>query len=248
MRPIPLSTKSEIFRKYLEGYSIPEISKLFNVSGGTVWSIAKEETTKDGYYFVIREVTKVFRKNNLEISDVILGIRLYNKIKELGLTIPFFEDFLEFTNTESFRIGMDHEKFLEIVKRILHFEKFFKRKIEDIPDFLDNAMKEYTKLASDILKARQELSQLYAKYSVKKSDVEDYRKEKSLFMKAKLVGIALPTHVDWVVISDTPFKKASRIAKIKIEPKILYKKLNLIYKEPHKHIDILKQIMNSSND
>jgi hypothetical protein len=219
MRPIPLSTKSEIFRKYLEGYSIPEISKLFNVSGGTVWSIAKEETTKDGYYFVIREVTKVFRKNNLEISDVILGIRLYNKIKELGLTIPFFEDFLEFTNTESFRIGMDHEKFLEIVKRILHFEKIFKRKIEDIPDFLDNAMKEYPKLASDILKARQEL-----------------------------VGIALPTHVDWVVISDTPFKKASRIAKIKIEPKILYKKLNLIYKEPHKHIDILKQIMNSSND
>jgi hypothetical protein len=128
MRPIPLSTKSEIFRKYLEGYSIPEISKLFNVSGGTVWSIAKEETTKDGYYFVIREVTKVFRKNNLEISDVILGIRLYNKIKELGLTIPFFEDFLEFTNTESFRIGMDHEKFLEIVKEYYILKKFLKEK------------------------------------------------------------------------------------------------------------------------
>lgn len=248
MRPIPLSMKSEILRKYLQGDSIPDISKLFNVSVGTVSSIATEETTKDGYYLVIREVTKIFKDNNLEISDVISGIRLKNKVKEVGLTIPFFEDFLEFTNTESFRIGMDHEKFLGIVKRILHFEKIFKRKIEDVPDFLHNAMKEYSKLATDILKARQKLSQLYDEYSVKKSDVEAYLKDKSLFMKAKLVGIALPTHYDWVVISDTPFKKASRIAKIKIEPKILYKKLNRIYKEPHKHIDILKQIMNSSND
>ena len=50
MRPTPLSTKSEIFRKYLEGNSIPEISKLFNVSVGTVSSIANEVSTKDGYY------------------------------------------------------------------------------------------------------------------------------------------------------------------------------------------------------
>ena len=42
MRPIPPSVQSEIFRKYLEGDSIPAISKLFNVSIGAVWAIAKE--------------------------------------------------------------------------------------------------------------------------------------------------------------------------------------------------------------
>ena len=71
----------------------------------------------------------MFKSNNLEIEDVISGIRLKNQVKEVGLTISFFEDFLEVTDTESFRLGMDHEKFLDIVKRMLHFEKIFKIKI-----------------------------------------------------------------------------------------------------------------------
>ena len=59
MRPIPSSIKSEIFRKYLEGYSIPEISKLYNVSVGSVSSITNEESKKDEYYYqYIREDNK----------------------------------------------------------------------------------------------------------------------------------------------------------------------------------------------
>ena len=82
MRPIPSLIQSEIFRKYLEGYSIPAISKLFNVSVGTVSAIANELSKKDAYFIVIREVTKMFKNNNLEISDVISAIRLKNKVKE----------------------------------------------------------------------------------------------------------------------------------------------------------------------
>ncbi|MDF2738260.1 MAG: Paired box domain, partial [Nitrososphaeraceae archaeon] len=113
MRPIPSSVQSEIFRKYLEGYSIPAISKLFNVSVGAVSTIANEVSKKDAYFIVIREVTKMFKNNNLEISDVISAIRLKNKVKESGLTISFFENFLEATNTESFRLNKDHSEFLE---------------------------------------------------------------------------------------------------------------------------------------
>ena len=247
MRPTPPLVKSEIFRKYLEGYSETEISKLCHVSVANVSSIVKEESTKDGYYLVIREVVKMFKSNNLEIDDVIAGIRLRNQIKKVGLTTSFFEEFLEVTNTESFRLGMDHEKFLDIVKRMLRFEKNIKIKIEDIPDFSHNATKEFARLISEISKAEAKLSQLYDKYGVKKSEVERYLKEKSLFEKAKLVGITAPTHYDWMVISDSKFKKASKIIKAKVDPKILYKKLNSIYKEPDIHIDIVKQIMNSSN-
>ena len=247
MRPTPAQVKSEIFRKYLEGYPETEISKLCNVSVANVSSIVKEESTKDGYNLVIREVVKMFKSNNLEIDDVIAGIRLRNKVKEVGLTISFFEEFLEVTNTESFRLGMDHEKFLDIVKRMLHFEKIIKIKLEEIPDFSDNAIKEFTRLIGEISKAEAKLTQLYDNYGVKKSEVERYLKEKSLFEKSKLVGIALPTHYDWMVISDSKFKKASKIMKAKIDPKILYKKLNAVYRQPDKHIDIVKQIMNSSD-
>ncbi len=185
MRATPAQVKSEIFRKYLEGYPETEISKLCHLSVANVSSIVKEESTKDGYYLVIREVVKMFKSNNLEIDDVIAGIRLRNKVKEVGLTISFFEELLEVTNTESFRLGMDHEKFLDIVKRMLHFEKNIKMKIEDIPDFSHNATKEFARVISEISKAKKELSQIYAKHSVKKSDIDEYRKEKFSYLQYK---------------------------------------------------------------
>ncbi len=185
MRATPAQVKSEIFRKHLEGYPETEISKLCHVSVANVSSIVKEESTKDGYYLVIREVVKMFKSNNLEIDDVIAGIRLRNKVKEVGLTTSFFEEFLEVTNTESFRLGMDHEKFLDIVKRMLRFEKNIKIKIEDIPDFSHNATKEFARLISEISKAKKELSQIYAKHSVKKSDIDEYRKEKFSYLQYK---------------------------------------------------------------
>ena len=246
MRPIPPSIKSQIYRKYLEGYSTPEISKLFSISVGTIHSITKEVSLNDEYYIVIREVTKMLRSNNLELTDVISGIRLKNKIQEAGLTISFFENFLESTNTESFRLGMDHAIFLEIVKRILHFEKTFKIKLEDIPAIQENALKELTRFGEEISKVKKESSQVYAKYSVKKAEIEDYHKKKPfLISQSKFVNAVLPTHFDWLVISDESLEKASRKIGIKIDRKQFYKKLNSIYKEPHKHPDLVKQIMNS---
>ena len=47
---------------------------------------------------------------------------------------------------------------------------------------------------------------------------------------------------------DHLFKRASRKSVIKIDQTILYKKLNYIYKNPDKHIDIIKQILELPND
>lgn len=52
MRAIPPVIKAEIFRKYLvEGLSTTEISKLYNVSVGSVSSIITEESNKDNDFF-----------------------------------------------------------------------------------------------------------------------------------------------------------------------------------------------------
>lgn len=84
MRPIPDSIKSEIIDKYIEGYSIPEIHKLLNYSVGAINSITNEESKKNEYFLYIHELAKKFRKKNLEFSEVISGVRLYNKIKKVG--------------------------------------------------------------------------------------------------------------------------------------------------------------------
>ena len=69
MRATPAQVKSEIVRKYLEGYSIPEISKMFTVSVGKISSIVKEESTNDVYILVLREVARHLKSNNLEIEE-----------------------------------------------------------------------------------------------------------------------------------------------------------------------------------
>ncbi len=58
MKSIPDAIKAEIFQKYLEGYSTTEISKLYDVSIGSISSITTEESNKDNDYFQIREITK----------------------------------------------------------------------------------------------------------------------------------------------------------------------------------------------
>ncbi len=156
MRPIPSSVQSEIFRKYLEGDSIPNIAKLFNVSVGAVSAIANELSKNDAYFMVIREVTKMFKNNNLEISDVISAIRLKNKVKESGLTISFFENFLEATNITSFRLNKDHSEFLEDIKRIVRFEQVYGIKIEKLEKYMFDQLKQFNKLRKENKKMMEE--------------------------------------------------------------------------------------------
>lgn len=53
MRPIPDSIKSEIIKKFLEGFSISEIHKELDISVGAISAITKEECRKNEYYLYI---------------------------------------------------------------------------------------------------------------------------------------------------------------------------------------------------
>jgi hypothetical protein len=242
VRSIPLSVKSEIVRKYLEGYSTPEISKLVKVSVGTVSAITNDVSNKDAYYMVIREVTKIFKNNNLEISDVISGIRLKNKVKEVGLTIPFFENFLEATNTESFRLNKDHSEFLENIKRIVHFEELYGIKIGKIPGYMIDKIKHFKNLKEKNKKMNEKNTILYLQHKIEKSEIEEYVEEKPLFLQYKRDKNRYPKYPEWIV-NQYLFDEASKKIGTKIEPQSLYKKLKWIYLFPDKYTSIIKKIM-----
>jgi hypothetical protein len=194
----------------------------------------------------MREIARKFRTKNLIFSDVVSGIRLYNKIKEVGLTCSFFESFLESTDVESYRLEIEQYKFLTIITRILQFEKQYQINLLDIPGFIKQGREQIDKMNDEISRNYQSL---YSRYSVKEAEINEYLREKpKLQRSAYFAKIALPTHADWLIVSDHLFKRASRKSGIKIDPTILYKKLNYIYKNPHKHIDIVKQILELPND
>jgi hypothetical protein len=245
MRPIPPSIKSQIIRKFLEGYSIPDISKQTGASVGTISTMTTEESKNDEYFLYMREIAKKFKKKGLKFSEVISGVRLYHKIKDLGLDCLFFEDFLESTNTESFRLGMDLYEFLQKIKRIRKVEKQYDLKLEDIPTYIKNEKNELENLKEETRRRTQSVMNLYGRFHVKKTDIEEYLTERDQYLKYKSIIEIVPSYMDWIINSDERFEKASKKSGIKIDQKILYNKLNSIYKEPDKHLDILKQIMNS---
>ena len=166
MRPIPYSIKSDIIKKFLEGFSMTEIQKELDVSVGAISAITKEECRKKEYYVYIHEIAKKFRSKNLAISDVISGVRLYNKIKKVGLTCSFFENFLESTNTESYRLNKDHSEFLEDIKRILHFEESCGVKIWKIPVYMNDAIKHRNKVRRENKELIEENKRLYSQHKL----------------------------------------------------------------------------------
>ena len=87
MRPTPPSIKSQIVRKFLEGYSIPDISKQTGVSVGNISTLTTEESKKDEYFLYLREIAKKFKGKDLKFSEVISGIRLYHKITEFRFNL-----------------------------------------------------------------------------------------------------------------------------------------------------------------
>lgn len=246
MRPVPDSIKSDIIRKYLEGLSTLQISQSLRVSVGTVSTVTTEAARHYEYFSYMREIARKFYIKKLIFSDVISGIRLYYKIKEVGLTCSLFENFLESTNLESYRLEIEHDKFLTKITKILQFEKQYKINLVDIPDYIRNRKEEIDRINDEIFRSKQSL---HSRYSVKEAEIQEYKREKPGLSRARyLAKIALPTHMDWLIITDHLFKKASRKSKIKIDSKILYEKLNHIYKNPDKHIDIIKQILEFPSD
>jgi hypothetical protein len=240
MRPVPDMIKTEIFKKYLEGDSIPLISESCRVAVGTVHAITTEESRKDESIGYIREITKMFKKNNLKISDVIAGVRLHNKVKKVGLSCLFFENFLESTNTESFRIKMEHDQFLENIKRILQLEEQYKIKVEEIPAFINKKMDEYENLKNEYNKLEENIDELYSQYDVTKSEIEDYKKEENLFLQYKR---DYPKYLEWMV-PESLFEQAYIWIGKRFKPEILFKKLMEIYTKPDENTDIIKKILN----
>ena len=240
MRPIPPAIKTEVIKKYLEGNSIPQISKLAGVSVGSVYAITPEESKNDNSILYIREIAKMFNKNNLKISDVISGVRLHNKIKQVGLSCIFFENFLESTNTESYRIEMEHEKFLDNIKRIIELEGKYQLKTEDIPSFMEKKVDEHKQLTDKILGLDRYMDKLYEKYQTTESELKEYHKEQDMFFRYKK---DYPTYIDWIV-PEKLFDEASTKSRIKIDPTVLFARLKDIYKKPDQNVDIIKKILN----
>jgi hypothetical protein len=242
MRPIPYNIKTEIFLKYLEGDSLPQISDLYNVSVGAVFAITTEEIKQDKDFRFFREIAKVIKKNNLNVYNLIPAIHLYFKIMELGLSSEFFEKFLESADTTSFRLNMNIDEFLDIIKEIINFEKSTQTKIHDILTRIENEKNQLDELGREKEMIEKEINNLSGDIGFLKSQILEYIKQKPLFVRFKENTDTFFKSLDWTTYPYL-FEKASNELGRSIDSMILYNKLLSIYTNPHKNAELIRIIL-----
>lgn len=185
MRSIPYDIKIQIFRSYLEGLSIPQISILYNVSVGTVFSIIKEEIKKDELFQFFREIAKTIKKNNLSVYDLIRAIYLNSKIVKLGLSSELFEKFLDLADTKSFRLDMNLDEFLNKITDIIDFEKSTQTQIHDIHPFIEKEKNQLDALRREKEMIEKEIDNSSGNIGLLKSWILEYIQQKPLFLMYK---------------------------------------------------------------
>jgi hypothetical protein len=242
MRPIPLSIKIEIFRKYLEGFSMPKISKLYNVSVGSIYSITTEEAKKDDAFNYIREIAKKLRKDNIDIYDLIPAIHINTKIKTLGLNHDLFDEFLESADTESFRINMNLDEFLKKVKEILNFERSNNIKFHEILPYIEKEKAQLDKLTQEKERIEVEIINHSDDLGFTRSAIQEYFQQKPLLEEYKKNREAISKSTDWYIYEKL-YEKASNEIGITIDPLILYDKLLEIYRYPDQNIELKRMIL-----
>ena len=244
MRRIPPSIKIEIFQKYLEGFSMPEINKLYkNVSVGSIHSITKEEVKKDNAFIYIREIAKKLRKDNIDIYDLIPAINLHSKIQNLDLNHEVFEDFLDSTDTESFRINMNLDEFLKRVKEILNFEKYNNIKVHEIKPYIEKEKAQLDKVTQEKQMIDYEVGKFSNNIGLTREKMQEYFRKKPLLEAYEKNREAISkASSDWYIYEDL-FENASNEIGININPINLYDKLLEIYRYPDQNIDLIRTIL-----
>ena len=135
---------------------------------------------------------------------------------------------------------MEHEKFLDNIKRIIQLEAKYQLKTEDIPSFIDEKVDEHKQLTDENLGLERHIDKLYEKYETTESELKEYHKEQDMFFRYKK---DYPKYIGWIV-PERLFDEASTQGRIKIDPANLHSRLKDIYMNPHQNVDIIKKILN----
>ncbi len=107
---------------------------------------------------------------------------------------------------------------------------------------MNDVIKNRDNLINENKELIEENKRLYLQHNLEKSEIEDYVKERPLFLQYKRDKHRYPKYPEWIT---TPYvlEQASKKIGTKIEPKILYNKLRRVYLFPNKYTSIIKKIM-----
>jgi hypothetical protein len=140
---VPSAIKKRVISAWLEGKPRNIIADEIEISYGSVSNIigqAKRESIKD--MDLLRTVAVLLKRNNLDLTQFALAIRLKNRLNGLKLTEIQADLFLENMAIHCFKEEIDPKEFLFQVGRVCSIAEYLNIPILQLPDYLEEKVKE----------------------------------------------------------------------------------------------------------
>ncbi len=151
----------EVLKYYFMGYSYDEITKLTGVSKGSTVNIVRElregrypELGTPGLINELRYLAVRIKKQGLTIPQASLGLRLYGKLKELGVEPQTLTDYVSLCKKISPK-GFPADKFVHAAIRLTKLEQRLGKEWFKALDELESRLKEKTTLTSTLTRLSQ---------------------------------------------------------------------------------------------
>ena len=140
---VPYAIKIRVINAWLEAKPRNIIADEVEISFGSVSNIieqVKRESIKD--IDVLRTVSVLLKKNDLDLTQFAESIRLKNKLNDLNLTETQADLFLENMAMHCFKEEIDPKEFLTQMYSVCSIAEYLDIPIMQLPDYLEEKIKE----------------------------------------------------------------------------------------------------------
>lgn len=139
---VPPAVKERVINDWLQATPRNDIADDVGISYGSVTNIideAKRDSVKD--IDLLRAVAVLLKKNNLDLTQFALSIRLKNKLDSLKISEELADSFLEMAAIHCFKEQVDPYVFFSQVTSVCFISGFYDIPLEELALFIENAKK-----------------------------------------------------------------------------------------------------------
>lgn len=137
---IPPAIKEKVISDWLQAKPRNAIADDLGISEGSVTNIideAKRESIKD--IDLLRAVAVLLKKNNLDLTQFALSIKLKNKLDDLKIDEELADTFIEKAAIYCFQEEVDPYEFFSQIRHVCFICEYYGIPRHELPGFIENA-------------------------------------------------------------------------------------------------------------
>jgi hypothetical protein len=183
----PYSIKVQVIKDWIEGISRDKIALNNNIGAGTVTSIIQQSKLSVPDMDLMRLLALKIKKENLDLNYFASSVRLKKLLDGFGLNEEKVELFIEEMNVHCFKQDMDEKEFIIKVDEVSKIVNNLEVSLYNIPKHIDKLTKYLARLENDVRLKERQIKQKIDEYNLTVSDLDEYRSNKPLVDKIRIL-------------------------------------------------------------